>query len=239
MRLLLLSAAALVCAASHAQAQVQPEPPARVRARVTPFIGTTLPLEVSGTYVLRDSVGTVQSFRELQGGNLQAGIELELPLRGRFTAVGSASTSGRSSVTFENHVGNDTSTYAFSGARTFFTKLGLRYRLPEPTPDTRRHHPSGYITVAPAIVHLNYDESFFGPVRGKTTDNTVGLSLGADATSRLGASRFALHLGIEDFLQFNGVPYGARVRSFYPTVRSVDVGRVNTLSVRVGATYAL
>lgn len=235
----LFTAAVAATFSTAAAAQVPAEVPVTPRVRITPFVGATLPLHVSGSYVLADSGNAPRRFREVQSGSVVAGAEVEVPLHGRFSAVGALSTSGRGNVTTEIYSASDTTAYTFSGPRSFFARAGLRYRLPEPAVDNRRHRPSGSVTVAPAIVHQNYESGFFGELRGGTTDNLIGVSLGADAASRLGSGPLSLHIGLEDFVTWNAVPYGRRIAEFAGRTREVEVGIVNTLVIRAGLTYDL
>lgn len=235
----LFTAAVAATFSTAAAAQVPAEVPVTPRVRITPFVGVGLPLHVSGSYVLADSGNAPRRFREVQSGSVVAGAEVEVPLRGRFSAVGALSTSGRGNVTTEIYSASDTTAYTFSGPRSFFARAGLRYRLPEPAVDNRRYRPSGYVTVAPAVVHQNYESGFFGPFRSLTTDNSLGLSLGADASTRLGESPFSLHFGLEDFVALNSQPYTRRIAALATRPKELEVGIVNTLVIRAGVTYDL
>ena len=45
-----------------------------------------------------------------------------------------------------------------NGPEVWFLKAGVQYRLPDPIPDNRRFHPAAYVTVAPALVFMDWPE---------------------------------------------------------------------------------
>ena len=173
------------------------------RFAVTPWVGMRLGYG-SGDYFVF-SEGTQYRVSEARGGGPAVGVNLEGRIAGPLNAVaGVAYTAADQDVfTFERIDGLVT-TFNIDGPAVLLAKAGLQYRLPDPTPDNRRFHPAAYLTVAPAMVVLDWPdyEAYEGvtDVTGRTTH--FALNLGADAVSNIGTRGLGLSVGFETFLTF-------------------------------------
>lgn len=231
MRRLLLTAVAATLAASPLHAQLQVEAPAPTRVRVTPFVGTTLPLGVSGTYFVGD---TSVAFEQTGAASALAGVELEVPVRGSFSVVGTGSASTNGNITVDVRTATQRAGFLVQGPSALFARLGLRYRLPEPNPDTRRFRPAGFLTIAPGVMRQDYGDD----LAGGGTETSFGLSLGAEAITRIAESRFSLYLGADNFVALTGEGYTRQVFVVSPDAEVIEAGARNTLSLRLGVTYS-
>lgn len=177
-------------------------PPARFA--VTPYLGVRIPYN-TGNYVVVSQDGARQFLvTEERGGGAVVGLNAEARVRGPLSAIVGFGYSGRQQDMFSVQLPGDSIAARFitDGPAMFIAKAGMSYRLPDPSPDNRRFHPSAFVTLAPALVWLDW-EDFDGAPR-EITDNTrhFALNLGVDAASRIGESGWALQIGFEDFLTF-------------------------------------
>lgn len=229
------------------------DPPERLpsaRFAVTPFLGVRVPYS-SGRYVVFSESGSQFTVQEERGGASAVGLNLEARLRGPLSFIAGASFSGREQYilqidqTFGDE--DDDSTIQrvqADGPAIWAAKAGVAWRLPDPNPDTRRFHPSAFLSVAPAIVWVDWEE-----IDGVEEDLTrssrhFALDLAADATSRIARSNFAVNLGLEGMVTFWDFD-ALRVRDETvfagefeePVVVDYDYSASTILFLRLGVSY--
>ncbi len=131
-----------------------------------------------------------------------------------------------------------------SGPSVLFAKAGLQYRIPDPVPDNRRYHPAAYVTVAPAVVIMDFPdfEGFGDDVTGSSTH--FALNLGFDAVTNVGSRGLGLSIGLEDYVTFwNRDRVRLRDREFLGELLEAPVqleytSRMsNLLMLRLGASW--
>jgi hypothetical protein len=188
-------------AAARAQATVDPRQTGPqlpyVRFAITQFVGMVVPSTTGEAHLFAEGeTVSITSVRRERGGALLVGAEAEYRFAKQWSAVGGAAVSAR---------GNDAFTYTTNGEaadplegrgdRFTFAKLGVSYRIPDPANDVRRFHPGGFISVAPALVHLDRE--------GMSSVNSPAVNVGIAATAPIGRSRrLAFQLGLDDYLTF-------------------------------------
>jgi hypothetical protein len=180
-------------------------PPERLpqsRFAVTPFIGVRVPYNTGNVVVLGES-GQQFVLQEERGGSTTAGVNAEARVSGPFSIVAGVAYSGREQDTYvivDEDAGN--TRVETDGPAILFAKAGVSWRLPDPIPDNRRFHPSAFITVAPAMLWLDWEDQDGVDSDISRTTRHFALNLGADATTRIGRGAWAFQLGLEDFLTF-------------------------------------
>jgi hypothetical protein len=183
------------------------EPPPELvpytRFAVTPWIGFRVPYG-SGDYFVFTEDGTQFQLDEDRGGGAAIGLDAALQLRGPLNVVAGVAYSGsdQNELNVLDEAGN-LRILQSTGPEVWFVKAGVQYRLPDPIPDNRRFHPAAYVTVAPALVFMDWPE-FEGfdadDVNGSTRN--FALNVGFDAVTNLGTRGLALTFSVEDYFTF-------------------------------------
>jgi hypothetical protein len=200
-----LALAALVALPLAAEAQTRPvytpDPhPQQLpfsRFAVTPFVGVNVPF-ILGTYTVVGDNGEQLVVEEQREGSPVVGLNLDVALNRVFgVTAGAAYNTGANDIFTFGTPGDSAAEGRFGvGAPDMvLLKAGVTARLPDPVPDERRFHPSAFVTVAPALVFVEST-----PLQGST--RAFALNIGADATTRIGRSGWALQLGLEDYITF-------------------------------------
>lgn len=170
---------------------------------VTPWIGYRIPTGSGDAFVTGTESGTQYVVDQEYGGSWAVGLNGEMRLTGPVSLVGSVGYSGSGSddVAIIDD-GETVGGFSIDGPRVLFAKAGVSYRLPDPIPDDRRFHPAAFVTVAPAVVYMDYPEldGFDDDVTGSSTH--FGLNLGVDAVTMLNSRGIALNLGLENTFTF-------------------------------------
>ena len=238
-------------AAAHAQdrpLQATEPPPERLpesRFAVTPFIGVRVPYQ-TGNYVVFGESGVQRVIQEERGGGTTVGLNAEARVRGPLSLIAGVAYSGREQDVLEvSSGGAETLRITSDGPALWFAKAGITYRLPDPIPDNRRFHPSAFITVAPGMVWMDWDEIDGGNASFSRTTRHFALNLGADAVARIGTrGAWAFTLGVEDYLTFwdtdelrvRDEAFGALVFE-EPVTIDYDYDTSNIFLLRLGVSY--
>lgn len=185
------------------------QPPAELvpytRFAVTPWVGVRVGYGF-GDYFVFTEAGEQFRLDENRGGGGSVGLNAEYQLHGPLNLVAGVAYSAANEDEINiTTTGTTTTTETFinDGPQMWFIKAGAQYRLPDPIPDNRRFHPAAYITVAPAVVFVDYPE-----IEGLDNDDVngssrhFGLNLGVDAVGNIGSRGLAFSLGLEDYLTF-------------------------------------
>ena len=167
------------------------------RFAITPFVATRIPFSTGGYYLTGENGVQILVEEERQAA-AAAGLNLDVLLRGpfAFTAGVAFSDGPRNRLAYgapSDSLPEDRK--LVDAPSMWFAKAGITARIPDPIRDDRRFHPSGFVTVAPAMV-------FLGSTPGQEATQHFALNLGADATARIGQSNFAIQLGLEDYITF-------------------------------------
>lgn len=217
----------------------------RTRFAVTLFGGARVPY-TSGEYFVFTESGDQFRVEEERGGGFSLGVEGEVALRGPFSAIASLTYTSSDQDIYSVIVPGDSVTslqFQSDGPTVWLAKAGLRARLPDPFRDARRHHPSAFVHVAPALVWVRQGDVEGFPELGD--DNLhFALNLGADAVTRIGRGPWALSVGLEDYITFwDTESFRDRdeviFSSIYeePVQIEYDYGTSNILLIRVGVSY--
>jgi hypothetical protein len=182
------------------------EPPADIvpytRFAVTPWVGFRVAYG-SGNYYAFTESGTQFLLDEDRGGGGAVGLDAAYQITGPLNLVAGVgwSDADQNDLTVIDEGGIATE-FQSDGPAVWFVKAGLQYRLPDPIPDNRRFHPAAYITVAPAMVFMDWPEfdGFDDDVNGST--RSFALNLGLDAVTTIGSRGLALSFTVEDYLTF-------------------------------------
>lgn len=183
------------------------EPPANLvpytRFAVTPWVGFRVPYGSGDFFVFTES-GEQFLLEEDRGGGAAVGLDAAYQVTGPLNVVAGIAYSGadQNELTVVDEAGNAT-LYQADGPEIVFLKAGVQYRLPDPVPDNRRFHPAAYVTVAPALVWMDWPdfEGFDADDVNGTTRN-FALNLGFDAVANIGSRGLALSFTVEDYLTF-------------------------------------
>lgn len=223
-------------------------PPARLpdnRVSITPYFGVRAPSSSASLVVLGES-GSQYRFESDRGGSVLLGLDADVRVAGPWSIVVGGAYSGAEQDEFTVFFPGDSLTDLFEvdGPAMWFAKAGVKVRLPDPIPDNRRFHPSAFITVAPAMVWLDY-----GDVEGiegiDGTSNHFALNLGAEAIARFGRSQsWAFSLGLDDFVTFwknddlrtRDVTI-AQIYAEEPVIVDYDSNFSNVIALRFGVSY--
>ena len=214
------------------------------RFSVTPFVGARIPYNTGTFYVAGSNGNTHQlEIEEEREGSPAVGLNLDVLLRGPFAFTTGLAYSGGVQDIFTYGVPGDSvaeGRIITDAPEMWFVKAGLTARLPDPIRDDRRFHPSGFITVAPAMV-------FAGETTLRNATRHLALNLGADATARIGRSGWAFQVGLEDYITFwNSDDFGARDAAIFgsderfggePVFVDYDYRTANIFMVRFGVSY--
>lgn len=188
--------------ASGTAQRSQPLPQSRLN--ITPFVGGRSPFvdNRQATLILPGLVPLVISFQG-QGGGGVAGAEMDLRLFGPVGVAGAfAFTNPDDLLVITQASEQALAQFEVDGPRVWFARAGISYRLPEPPPATRGHHPAAYISVGPALVRQDYRGSVFALPEGDNQVDSWAVNIAFKAAQRLGSPHVALHLGVEDYVTF-------------------------------------
>jgi hypothetical protein len=226
-------------------------PPERLpeaRISIMPYVGARVPY-TTGNAVFFLENGDQFRVRTERGGGPMAGVDVMARVKGPINVVaGVAYSAKREDVLLIGDVQNDTTIQiSTDGARYWFAKAGLVFRLADPTPDNRRFHPSAFITVAPALVWQDFGDVEGFPDAANRSVRSFALDLGADAMARIGrTSRWSFSVGVQDFLTFwNTDDMRARDETVGelllggPVLIDYDYGTSNIFSLRFGVGYRI
>ena len=224
-------------------------PPERLpeaRFAITPYIGVRVPYNTGGYVVLTDA-GDQFSVREERGGATMVGADLEARLRGPVSLVlGGAFATAEQDILTILDTADETLAVQTDGPAMWKAKAGVRVRLPDPVPDNRRFHPSAFITVAPAMVWMDWEDIEGAPDAITGSTRHFALNLAADATTRIGRNgSWALQLGVEDYLTFwDADAIRVRDEALGPgrfggdsVLIDYDYSQSNILALRLGVSY--
>lgn len=102
------------------------------------------------------------------------------------------------------------------GPDLWFGSLGLSYRLPDPSWETRRFLFAGFVSVEPGVLrevpraNLSVPQEFL-----ESVDNFT-LSVAADASIALGTPNLAVNFGVRDYITFwNGDAHAEQFERFF------------------------
>jgi len=212
MRFGVLALAGLLALPAVAAAQTDgtfaAQPPANLvpftRFAVTPWVGVRVGYGY-GDYFAFTEGGQQYRLDEERGSGMAAGLNAEFRLLGPLNLVGGVAYSAGNEDELNVVSLADSARVSFvsDGPEIWFVKAGVQYRLPDPVPDNRRFHPAAYITVAPALIVVDYadiDGVDNEDVNGTTRN--FGVNIGVDAVSNLGSRGLALSIALEDFVTF-------------------------------------
>lgn len=224
------------------------EPPADLvpytRFAVTPWVGFRVPYG-SGNYFALTESGTQFQLDEDRGGGAAVGLDAAYRITGPLNLVAGVgwSDADQNDLTVIDESGT-AAEFQSDGPAVWFVKAGVQYRLPDPMPDNRRFHPAAYITVAPAMVFMDWPEfdGFDDDVNGST--RSFALNLGVDAVTNIGTRGLALSFTVEDYLTFLDQDRIRRrdetlLGSFFeePVVVDYDASTNNILVLRAGLSW--
>jgi hypothetical protein len=211
---------------------------------VTPWVGLRLGYG-SGNYFVFTEDGTQYSVSEARGGGPAVGLNLEARVAGPLNVVaGFGYTGADQDVLTLTTLDGSVFQLQSDGPAVLFARAGLQYRIPDPIPDNRRFHPAAYLTVAPAVVVMDWPDfdGFDEDVTGTSTH--FALNLAVDAVSNIGSRGLALSLGLEDYITFwnhgrtrtrDEVLFGDLLES--AVVIDYDSRLANLLLLRIGASW--
>ena len=179
---------------------------------VTPWLGFRIPYGTGGGHVFTLTDEQQYQVAEARGGGWALGVTGEAQVKGPLSVVAALGYSAAS----EDEVrftGRDSLTFGYEidGPEIMFVKAGVQYRLPDPMPDERRFHPAAFVTVAPAVVWMDYPD-FPGVIDDEVakTSTQFALNLGLDAVTMLNSRGLALSFGIEDYVTFFDADHARR-----------------------------
>jgi hypothetical protein len=212
---------------------------------VPPRLGLRVPYG-SGVYIDFTQRGTQFQLHEDRGGGAAVGIDAAYQVHGPLNVVAGVgySSADQNQLNVVDEDGNLTQFQA-DGPEVWFLKAGVQYRLPDPIPDHRRFHPAAYVTVAPALVWMDWPD-FEGfdaeDVNGSTRN--FALNIGFDAVTNIGTRGLALSFTVEDYLTFVDedrirVRDEALLGDFFeePVVIDYDQSTNNILVLRAGLSW--
>jgi hypothetical protein len=236
-------------AAAQDRPTLSNEPPAarlpENRFSLTPYIGVRVPSGGGDQLILTES-GNQFRLENNRGGSVLLGLDADVRVAGPWSIVlgGAYSSAQQDELTAFFPDDEDPTLFEIDGPAVWFAKAGVRVRLPDPLPDNRRFHPSAFVTVAPAMVWLDY-----GDVEGiegiDGTTSHFALNLGAEAVARFGrSSAWAFSLGVEDYITFYDTDdlrardaVVAQIIAEEPVVIDYDSNFSNVIALRFGVSY--
>ncbi|HYR09112.1 MAG TPA: hypothetical protein VEQ60_15120 [Longimicrobium sp.] len=173
------------------------------RFAITPWLGFRAPYG-SGDYFVFTESGTQFQLVEDRGGSAAIGLDAAYRITGPVNLVAGMGYSGsdQNELTVVDEAGA-VRLFQSAGPEVWFIKAGVQYRLPDPMPDNRRFHPAAYVTVAPALVFMDWPD-----FEGFDDDDVIGstrnfaLNIGFDAATNIGSRGLALSFAVEDYLTF-------------------------------------
>jgi hypothetical protein len=210
---------------------------------VTPWLGLRLG-HGSGEYFVFTET-TQLRVTEARGGGAAVGLNLEGRITGPLNLVAGLAYTAASQdeITFVSLNGTEV-TFRSDGPAVLFAKAGLQYRIPDPLRDDRRYHPAAYVSVAPAVVVMDWPrfEGFGSEVSGTATNFAINLAF--DALTNIGSRGLALSLGLEDYITFwnrgrTRIRDETLIGEFLdgPVTIDYDSRASNLLMLRIGASW--
>ncbi|HEX8212179.1 MAG TPA: hypothetical protein VF584_18525 [Longimicrobium sp.] len=211
------------------------------RWAITPYIGARVPYN-TGTFYVTGANGADLQVEEEREGAPAVGLNADFFFRRvlGFTAGVAFSAAPQDIFTYGTAGDTIVDRFITDAPAMWFAKAGITARLPDPSPDDRRFHPSAFVTVAPAIV-------FMGEHAGQESTRHFALNLGADATARIGRSGFAFQIGLEDYITFwdterflerDAARFGSEPRfEGEPVLIDYNYSTANILMARFGISY--
>jgi hypothetical protein len=249
--LLGLLALPLTAAAQDRPLLANEPPPERLpvsRFSVMPYIGARVPY-TTGDQVVFLQNGDQYRIATEHGGAPMIGLDVMAHVKGAINVVaGGAFASRREDVLRVASLQTDTFVdVSVDGPSYWFAKAGVAFRLADPNPDNRHFHPSAFVTVAPALVWVDYADVQGFPDAANGTVRNFALNLGADAAARIGrTSRWSFSLGVQDFLTFwNNDRFNTRdsliAESLVgaPVTIDYDYDTSNLFTLRFGVSYSI
>jgi hypothetical protein len=194
-----------VCAAAQTggmpAAEPNPQQLPYTRFAVTPFIGARVPYTTGSYFISTDQGGDYRVEQDREGG-YALGVTGEMRFNRALGVIGGLTYSSAAQDIYHFQGENSgVDSLQADGPTYWFAKAGLSWRLPDPVRDDRRFHPSAMVTIAPAIVFTDYgDVTGFPELSGSSAN--FALNVGADAVARLGRGKWAISIGLEDYITF-------------------------------------
>lgn len=112
------------------------------------------------------------------------------------------------------------------GPDLWLGSLGLSYRLPDPSWETRRFLFAGFVSVAPGVLREVPRENLSVPPEFLESVDNFTLSVSADASIALGTPNLAVSFGVQDYITFwNGDAHAEQFERFFE--RSGDPAEVS------------
>jgi len=213
------------------------------RLRITPFVGVSPGFTQSGVAaVLDNGVVTRRAFDIDQDASLPLGVNAEYRLLNRFSIIAEGFWSSRGTSTFTTL--DDEVVDTINGSDFLVGKVAAAMHLSELNPDMQLRRLNGAIFIGPAFIHESPKEAF-APANFPTGSiNQLGINIGVNAEMPLSNNRFALQVGLEDYMMFwNDADYSPRVQSYFQqrsaTVQAAaaDMGTGNMFLATVGLTF--
>ena len=221
-------------------------PPERLpesRFAVTPYIGVRVPFN-TGDLILFNEDGDFARVETERGGAAMVGLNAEARVHRAVSFIAGAAYSGSEQDVLAVGNGENVVLAETDGPAIWFAKAGVSVRLPDPIPDNRRFHPSAFITVAPSMLWMDWQEVDGGDDDFSGTTSHFALNLAADATARLGRGDWAINLGVEDYMTFWDTDALRRrdtivgeVIAGEPVTIDYDYSRSNIITLRLGVSY--
>jgi len=212
------------------------------RWAITPYVAARVPYN-TGTFYVTGANGVDLQVEEEREGSPAVGLNADFFFRRVFGFTAGVAYSAAPQDIFTYGTPGDSvaeDRFITDAPAMWFAKAGITARLPDPSPDDRRFHPSAFVTVAPAIV-------FMGEQAGQEATRHFALNLGADATARIGRSGFAFQIGLEDYITFwdterflerDAARFGSEPRfEGEPVLIDYNYTTANILVARFGISY--
>jgi len=198
--LVLLTALAAVPTAAAAQFPVlQAEAPWGPRLRVTPYAGVAPGVTRTEERVGIHNTTAAVTFDEVDvslGSGVATGLSVEGRVWERFSLIGSALWVRRGDTREYSLAEGEFS--EFHGSNMYIVKAGVAMRLREQEEELQFRTVSAAVFVAPAVVVDDPRDHVFSVEQDRMT--LFGLNFGVDAEVPLSDRRFAVQLGLEDFV---------------------------------------
>jgi hypothetical protein len=135
----------------------------------------------------------------------------------------------------------------FRGPSVTFARLGLSYRLPEPSPDNRDYRPAAYLLMGPARVQESYGDAALSLPAQNQEIESWALHLGLKAVFPFGSPNVLLQVGLENYATFWN-PSDAEAQRLERALElqpgtlldtSLGVNRTNVLMLNFGVSLRL
>ncbi|CAN5125526.1 hypothetical protein BH20GEM2_BH20GEM2_18160 [soil metagenome] len=225
-----------------AAAQLGLETLPRARVIVSPYFGARATHDTRVELGVNDGSEAFASLtEERRDGTQLVGGQVEVRVFGPLGVVAALAHSPASDIDFVRFdPGLPPDTSFGIGPELWLGKLGISYRLPEPSRDTRRFRTAGYISVAPAFVREDPRDNVGVQPEFREPITNFAVNVSGDASISLGTPRLALQLGIEDYITFwNGEAHARQFERFFerigdPADVSADYDTSHIIVPRIG-----